>query len=115
MLNVAVTDSAYLCCIDPACAKRYGIETTSFQCAACGGLLDVRYEWGRLPIPKSLKDFEAKWRDRRDPLAFSGVWRFRELLPFASPEQVMTIGEGQTILQRADQVAPYVGMNPGRL
>src|SRR5262249_55795443 len=39
----------------------------------------------------------------------------RELLPFAAPEQVLTIGEGQTILQKADGVAAYVGLSPGRL
>src|SRR5262249_46828443 len=39
----------------------------------------------------------------------------RELLPFAAPEQVLTIGEGQTILQRADGVASYVGLDTGRL
>jgi threonine synthase len=62
-----------------------------------------------------LRDFEAKWADRSNPLSFSGVWRFRELLPFAPPDKVLTIGEGQTILQRADGVASYVGMEPGRL
>jgi threonine synthase len=36
-------------------------------------------------------------------------------LPFAPPEQVLTIGEGQTILQRADAVASYVGVEPRRL
>src|SRR5439155_22772782 len=55
------------------------------------------------------------WAQRHNPLNFSGVWRFRELLPFAEPDQVLTIGEGQTILQRADAVAAYVGMEPGRL
>ena len=65
--------------------------------------------------PKSLRDFEAKWADRSNPLSFSGVWRFRELLPFAPPEKILTIGEGQTILQKADAVAAYVGLNPGRL
>src|SRR6202035_3561675 len=63
----------------------------------------------------SLRDFEAKWADRRNPLSLSGVWRFRELLPFASPEHILTIGEGQTILQRADAVAGYVGLEPGKL
>src|SRR5207237_4586346 len=29
--------------------------------------------------------------------------------------KILTIGEGQTILQRADAVASYVGMQPGRL
>ncbi len=66
-------------------------------------------------MPKSLREFEAKWSRRTDPLCFSGVWRFRELLPFAEPTQVLTIGEGQTILQRADSVAAYVGMKAGQL
>ena len=52
---------------------------------------------------------------RSDPLAFSGVWRFRELLPFAPADQVVTIGEGQTLLQRADKVGRYVGVDPGSL
>jgi threonine synthase len=77
--------------------------------------VDVAYDWDRLPVPKSLRDFEAKWADRSNPLNFSGVWRFRELLPFAAPEHVMTIGEGQTILQQADLVAGYVGLKPGCL
>src|SRR5207247_5595784 len=40
---------------------------------------------------------------------------FRDLLPFARSEHVATIGEGQTLLQRADAVGRYVGMNAGRL
>jgi threonine synthase len=77
--------------------------------------LDVAYDWDRLPVPKSLKEFEKKWSNRTNKLDFSGVWRFRELLPFARPEQIMTIGEGQTILLPSDQVATYVGLNPGNL
>jgi threonine synthase len=48
-------------------------------------------------------------------LAFSGVWRFHALVPFAPPEKVITVGEGRTILQRADRVGSYAGMAPGRL
>ena len=77
--------------------------------------MDVAYDWHQLPIPSSFRDFEAKWSQRTNPLSFSGVWRFRELLPFAAAESVMTIGEGQTVLQRADAVARYVGMTPGHL
>ena len=47
--------------------------------------------------------------------AFSGVWRFHELLPFAPPRKVVTIGEGQTLLQPSDGVGTYVGMQAGRL
>jgi threonine synthase len=77
--------------------------------------LDVAYDWNRLTPPSSLREFEAKWADRANLLNLSGVWRFRELLPFAQPDQVLTIGEGQTILQRADTLAAYVGMKLGQL
>jgi threonine synthase len=102
-------------CINPDCAATFSVAATHFHCVRCGGLLDVVYDWDRLAPPRSLRDFEAKWSERAKPLSFSGVWRFHELLPFAPPEQVLTIGEGQTILQGADGVANYVGVEPGRL
>jgi threonine synthase len=108
-------DAVFQRCIDPACAATAAVDETAFVCPRCGGLLDVAYDWDRVRPPASLRDFEAKWADRTNPLNFSGVWRFRELLPFAPPERVLTIGEGQTILQRADAVAAYVGSEPGRL
>jgi threonine synthase len=52
---------------------------------------------------------------RSDPVAFSGVWRFHELLPYAPRESIVTIGEGQTLLSVADSVGNYVGVRPGRL
>jgi threonine synthase len=110
-----VNDAVFQRCIHPACGATVAADDTSFVCPQCGGLLDVAYDWNRLAPPKSLKEFEAKWAQRSDPLCFSGVWRFRELLPFAPPDKIMTIGEGQTILQTADGVAKYVGMNPGCL
>src|SRR5947199_3086313 len=108
-------DAVFQRCVRPDCGAACAVDQTEFVCPRCGGLLDVAYDWDRLPPPKSLRAFEAKWSDRGNPLSFSGVWRFRELLPFAPPEQVLTIGEGQTILQRADIVAGYVGLEPGRL
>jgi threonine synthase len=108
-------DAVFQRCINPACGTTLDVSDTSFACPRCGGLVDVAYDWDRLAPPRALRDFEAKWSDRANPLSFSGVWRFRELLPFAPPENVLTIGEGQTILQRADQVAPYVGLEAGRL
>src|SRR5215467_12764140 len=104
-------DAVFQRCIAPDCAATAAVDETAFVCPRCGGLVDVAYDWGRLAPPRSLRDFEAKWADRANPLSFSGVWRFHQLLPFAQPEQIMTIGEGQTILQRADSVAAYAGLN----
>ncbi len=81
------------------------------HCSDCGSLLDVGYEWDRLPVPSSLREFEARWGLRNSPNDFSGVWRFRELLPFAPEEKIVTIGEGQTILQKSAAVAQYVGID----
>jgi threonine synthase len=108
-------DAVFQRCVNPACAATSAVHDTSFLCPRCGGLMDVAYDWSRLAPPQSLKLFETKWADRANPLNFSGVWRFRELLPFAEPDKVLTIGEGQTILQKADSVAAYVGMEQGRL
>jgi threonine synthase len=111
----AITETAYQQCINAGCRATLSVDQATFACPACGDLLDVVYDWDRLPVPRRLSDFEARWSQQLDPLAFSGVWRFRELLPFAPPDQIVTIGEGQTLLQTADKVGQFVGLNPGRL
>jgi threonine synthase len=108
-------DVVFQRCIDPRCGGTASLDDVAFACPTCGGLLDVAYDWDRVRPPRALSEFEAKWSERNNPLSFSGVWRFRELLPFADPERIMTIGEGQKILQRADLVATFVGMDPGCL
>ncbi|MCH2212612.1 MAG: threonine synthase [Fuerstiella sp.] len=102
-------------CIHPECGATYDIGEILTSCRKCSGLLDIRYDWDKLTVPRSLAEFESRWSTRRQPLDFSGVWRFRELLPFAPDHQVVTIGEGQTILQKNDRLAAQLGMNTGRL
>jgi threonine synthase len=108
-------EAAFQRCIHSGCGATFAIDETHFSCPVCGDLVDVVYDWDRLPVPRRLADFEAKWASRLDPLRFSGVWRFKELLPFAPSEMVVTIGEGQTLLQKADKVGQFVGMSPGNL
>ena len=91
-------DTVFQRCIVPGCGGTVGVEDTSFVCPRCGGLLDVAYDRDRLHAAHDPARLRGKWAERANPLSFSGVWRFRELLPFADPEQVMTIGEGQTTL-----------------
>jgi threonine synthase len=112
---VALTDLAYQRCISPQCGETYGTDEVRVACGKCGDLLDVQYDWDRVKPPTRLSDFEKMWTQRHEPLRYSGVWRFHELLPFADTKDVVTIGEGQTLLQRADSVAKYVGVDAGRL
>jgi threonine synthase len=108
-------EHAFQRCINPECSAEYRVTEPLSGCPKCGDLLDVAYDWDRLPIPKSLRDIEARWGRRNEPLEFSGVWRFRQLLPFAPDDTIVTIGEGQTILQNSPTVAAYCGMSPNRL
>jgi threonine synthase len=115
-----ISDAAYLQCIHPDCAATYGVDQTLVACRRCGGLLDVRYDWKKLPVPKSMSFFEHRWgtkgTEAEGRADFSGVWRFRELLPFYHDEaDIVTIGEGRTVLQQADLLGRQLGMKPGKL
>ncbi len=109
------SDVAYQQCIKPTCGKTYAVDEVKVACDSCGDLLDVTYDWERLRPPDSLRYFEAKWQQRSDPHCFSGVWRFHELLPFVEPKYIVTLGEGQTILQRADSLSGYTHLDSGCL
>jgi len=108
-------DTAFQKCINPDCGAEFecALVTRGFKCPRCGELLDVCYEWDKVAVPRRLCDFGRRWASRDNPLDFSGVWRFRELLDFCEDRYKVTIGEGQTILQRNDAVAKYVGMRRG--
>ena len=109
------TDTAFQKCINPACGATYEAETIRTACDRCGDLLDIQYDWDKLPVPRRLSDFEKYWSERTNPIRFSGVWRFHELLPFARHDQIVTVGEGQTLLQQTDRVGQYVGVDDGNL
>src|SRR3954463_8794165 len=113
-----MTDRAFQQCINPACASTYAVSEVHVACKKCGALLDIKYDWDRLPVPRSLSYFEHRWSTKgtatQGRLDFSGVWRFREMMPFfRTDDDVVTIGEGRTMLQQADLLARQLGMKPG--
>jgi threonine synthase len=115
-----MTDRAYQQCVNPACAATYSVDEVHVACGKCGALLDIKYDWDRLPVPRSLSYFEHRWATKgtevEGRLDFSGVWRFREMMPFfRKEEEVVTIGEGRTMLQNAELLARYIGMKPGKV
>jgi len=116
---------AFQQCMDPDCRSTFGVEEVHVNCPACSkkgksSLLDIAYDWSRLPVPKSLNFFEHRWSTKgagiQGALDFSGVWRFRELMPFYRKESdIVTIGEGRTCMQNAVLLAPQIGLNKDRL
>jgi threonine synthase len=112
-------------CINPDCHATYSVDEVHVACPRCAeqgisSLLDIEYDWDRTAAPKSLDYFEHRWMTKGDKgegtLDFSGVWRFRELMPFFNkPGDIVTIGEGRTNMQNAKLLAPYIGLTPGNL
>src|SRR4051794_26879024 len=111
---------AFQQCINPDCRATYGVDEVKVTCPKCGSLLDVEYDWDRSARPKAMSFFEGRWGTRglksSGRLDFSGVWRFRELLPFYGTEDdIVTIGEGRTVLQSADLLGRQLGLRKGNL
>jgi len=116
---------AFQRCIYAPCAKTFPVDSTLVACPSCGNLLDVDYDWPSIHSkPLSWDHFEQRSMTKgervaagRNPatpamLDFSGVWRFRDLLPFYRDErEIVTIGEGRTNLQRADLLASHIGLD----
>lgn len=114
-----MTHHAHQQCINPDCAITFPVDQVLITCPSCGSLLDVRYDWDRLPRP-TWEFFEHRWMTRGEHgtgrLDFSGVWRFRELLPFfRNRDHIVTIGEGRTNLQDAKRLAKHIGHAQGKL
>ena len=102
---------AELICFEERCRASFPITNAIYNCPHCGGLLEVWYP------PPSATPAELKriWRERRTsnaPLDQSGVWRYREIVPFLeSYAQVVTLREGHTPLLPAPPAAAYGGLD----
>jgi threonine synthase len=118
-------ETAWQQCIEPSCEATFDIGEVHIACPRCAeqgrqSLLDIRYDFSRISVPKSFGFFEHRWATKGEKgqgaLDFSGVWRFRELMPFFRNEgNIVTIGEGRTNLQDARLLAEQVGLKRGNL
>ncbi|MBI3973202.1 MAG: threonine synthase [Chloroflexi bacterium] len=101
-------DERALRCIN--CQRTFSLRAILYHCPDCGDLLDVVY-----PRPQFDPEAVRKrwWRRRasKKHIDQSGVWRFRELLPFYDDEhQLVTYPEGNTPLLDAARSARYAGV-----
>jgi len=117
-------------CLNPDCNARFPTSEVHLACAKCGEMLDIVYDWDRA-FPESKRDwslFEKRGSTFLPRIAagqhgstdsmldYSGVWRFRELLPFwmdapHGKAGIVTVGEGRTNLQQADLLAKHIGFD----
>jgi len=102
-------------CIMPSCNFQTGISEEITECPKCNNLLDVVYSEQNTSSYKEL--FEFRKRQPKNIFDKSGVWRFRELLPFPlnhkDPESIIVSldgKEGQTYPFHLTEVAKYVNL-----
>src|SRR5262249_55801995 len=102
--------SVYLRCIEEDCQHRLSANSKSYVCPKCGGLLDVLYDFSFSDSEEVKRTFECR-RLSNDPLDLSGVWRYRELIPFCDDStKVVTMREGNTPVYDAPRCAEYTGL-----
>jgi len=97
-------------CTAAECGARFGINERIYVCAHCGGPLEIRGAWGCGGSPAELRE---KWKQRAatsDAKDRSGVWRYREMLPFGPDVGAVTLFEGNTPLYDAPRSAEYAGV-----
>lgn len=111
----AGTERAAQRCIIPGCNSLYGIGERIYLCPRCGGPLEIEL---RLETVGDARALRKQWEMRSASLDVrdrSGVWRYRELLPFDEAAPVVTLFEGNTPLYDAPRCAEYCGLRALRL
>jgi threonine synthase len=97
-------------CINVECRSVFGIDEAVYVCARCGDLLEIERAHENAFRAEALRKL---WRERRistDVRDRSGVWRFREFLPFEDGVDVVSLGEGNTQVYNAPRCAKYCGV-----
>jgi threonine synthase len=102
---------AELVAIEQPETERFPIDEVIYTSPVSGSLLEIQF-----PAPAQDGPALRKlWRERRmsnHPLDRSGVWRYREFLPFWPDfEHVVTLSEGNTPILDAPAAAAYAGLD----
>src|ERR1700679_1919815 len=102
-------------CIAGECAAEYGINEHIYTCRKCDGPLEIDCcveGWSDLVSLRQKWQARATSHEARDR---SGVWRYREVLPFNVDSPIVTLFEGNTPLYDAPKCANYAGLAALRL
>ena len=90
------------------CESRYPLDEIVYRCKSCDGLLEVRHDHDALGMvePEQWKGlFDSRLAEA------SGVWSKKEwVLPCVVPEDIVTLGEGNTPLIASPRMAADLGV-----
>ena len=105
------TQPFFFRCINESCQQEFEIVRKLYQCPACSDLLDIIHSFPAFEVTRLQEIFRQR-RTSSSPLDLSGVWRYREFLPFTeeSLTNVVTLGEGNNPILETPSSAKYVGL-----
>src|SRR5262249_53113371 len=99
--HVAVADFSALSHLEcPRCGATHDATRLQGLCPACGSPLLARYDLDRV----STSPEEVATRE-------PSLWRYHELLPVGSLEQIVSLGEGMTPLLPARRLGAELGLD----
>ena len=98
-------------CIEGSCNATYRLDERVYTCSRCGGLLAVELSDEQTHDPLKLRETWWARRVSTETRDRSGVWRYRELLPFTEDAPVISLAEGNTPLYDAPRSASYCGLD----
>ena len=102
-------------CIIPECNAAYEIREQIYVCPRCGGPLEIQC---RLESCGDATVLRKQWAERagsNNARDRSGVWRYRELLPFDIDVPIVSLFEGNTPLYDAPRSAEHCGLETLRV
>ena len=79
----------------------YPLNLFTKNCDQCGSTLLVTYDY---------KALQESQHNLKDGAGRSGIWKFSPLLPLGASQQLISLGEGGTFLQRCDRLAEACGV-----
>jgi threonine synthase len=102
---------AELACFERKCHTHFPIDEPIYNCRKCGGLLEISFRDPGIDT----EQWKKTWRERRasnEVYDQSGVWRYRELLPFDGYHlRAVSLREGNTPLLNAPRAADYAQLD----
>jgi threonine synthase len=109
------TNYSTLCCIETTCGASYEINERIYACPRCGGLLEAARDAKTIGPVGKLKEMWTNRLTSFDAKDRSGVWRYRELLPFDESVEVVSLFEGNTPIYEATRSAKFAGLDALKL
>ena len=101
-------------CLDAGCGREFALHDRTYTCIECGGPLEIVTQNPAANGAALRKAWETR-RGGLEPRDRSGVWRFREMLPFEADAPIVTLAEGNTPLYEAPRSAAYCKLDGLRL